>query len=950
MRATRYFSGLIADFLRIVAVTLLAPLVLNGQSGTAQTTVSGEPSIAAEPVSPSPASLIPQQIRYSGTVPERSGDTVEAVFRIYTARDGGDPLWAETQRVAIAPDGRYTVLLGSVSEAGLPQTVFAAGQARWIGVSIERGEEQPRTLLASVAYAMKAADAETLAGQAVSAFVTRAQLQATARTLAAQATALAMPEATLTGTGTASYLPLWTGASALGDSIVYQMGKTKVGIATKTPAATLDVDGTTALRGTVSLPPAAPATDKAAVDSPVLELGASAFSSSAKAAVVQNFAWRAAAIGNDTAAASASLELLFGSGAAAPTATGLEISSKGVVTFAKGQTFPAPASGPGSGTITRVTAGTALTGGGVSGPVTLSLDTAKVPLLASANTFTGSNTFSNPIAFAAAQTFPAPASGPGSGTITGVSAGTALTGGGTNGPVTLSVDTTKVVTAVTAGAGLTGGGTGGAQTLSVDATKVPLLASANTYSGSETFSGPVTAQSLTVNGNQTIGGTESIGGTTGYLTQLYVVTNGATSESGGAAVLGFSKAASGSGVQGISNGASGAGVAGNAMGNGGVAFEASATDNGYLGSTNGVGLVVIPAYYGVVAHGDCCDGGIGPVNSSTPGQEGTGGGVGVVGEGLFGVQGFGEGAKDETFDSTWGVFGGVFSAGGTPYSAQGKSFAIYSSAGVWGDDTNNSGAGSGVLATADSNTALMAVNNSSNPTMEVTNNTSATHDPVFETYSPYAYGPNSTTNPGSTARYCVIDTSANLECSGAVEAQVANPDVDGKVHAMYAMQSPEVWFEDFGSATLHNGSAHISLEPLFGGTVNSGVEYHVFLTPKGECEGLYVTNEGPGGFDVRELRHGKSAAGFDYRIVAKRKGYETVRMEDQTAQAEARKAREDDRARRIAEAAAHPSTGPARKPLRARPSVPPTSMPQSLTAPVKSASAAERTAMGMPQP
>ncbi len=43
----------------------------------------------------------------------------------------------------------------------------------------------------------------------------------------------------------------------------------------------------------------------------------------------------------------------------------------------------------GNGTITGVAAGTALTGGGTSGNVTLNLDTTKVPLLSAANTFVG---------------------------------------------------------------------------------------------------------------------------------------------------------------------------------------------------------------------------------------------------------------------------------------------------------------------------------------------------------------------------------------------------------------------------------------------------------------------------------------------------------------------------------------------------------------------------------
>src|SRR5580658_10770766 len=49
-------------------------------------------------------------------------------------------------------------------------------------------------------------------------------------------------------------------------------------------------------------------------------------------------------------------------------------------------------SSAGTGTITGVTAGTDLTGGGTSGNITLNLNTANVPLLAAANTFTGNQT------------------------------------------------------------------------------------------------------------------------------------------------------------------------------------------------------------------------------------------------------------------------------------------------------------------------------------------------------------------------------------------------------------------------------------------------------------------------------------------------------------------------------------------------------------------------------
>jgi hypothetical protein len=50
----------------------------------------------------------------------------------------------------------------------------------------------------------------------------------------------------------------------------------------------------------------------------------------------------------------------------------------------------------GTGTITGVTAGTDLTGGGTSGKVTLNLDTTQVPLLAAANVFTNDQTITGP--------------------------------------------------------------------------------------------------------------------------------------------------------------------------------------------------------------------------------------------------------------------------------------------------------------------------------------------------------------------------------------------------------------------------------------------------------------------------------------------------------------------------------------------------------------------------
>jgi hypothetical protein len=128
----------------------------------------------------------------------------------------------------------------------------------------------------------------------------------------------------------------------------------------------------------------------------------------------------------------------------------------------------------------------------------------------------------------------------------------------------------------------------------------------------------------------------------------------------------------------------------------------------------------------------------------------------------------------------------------------------------------------------------------------------------------------------------------------------------------YTVQSAENWVEDYGSGELSNGSATVQVEPEFAETVNTGVDFHVFLTPGGDCKGLYVTNKTPGSFEVHELGGGTSSIPFDYKIVAKRNGMESQRLVDVT-----------ERMRTEAEAArpkpkAHPSPGT--KDPRSRPS------------------------------
>jgi len=101
---------------------------------------------------------------------------------------------------------------------------------------------------------------------------------------------------------------------------------------------------------------------------------------------------------------------------------------------------------------------------------------------------------------------------------------------------------------------------------------------------------------------------------------------------------------------------------------------------------------------------------------------------------------------------------------------------------------------------------------------------------------------------------------------------------NGEYRLLYCVESTENWFEDFGEGQLTNGRTIVNIDPLFAQTVNTSLTYHVFLTPGGECNGLYVVNRTPSSFEVREFNSGNSNITFSYRIVAKRKGFENLRL------------------------------------------------------------------------
>jgi hypothetical protein len=118
---------------------------------------------------------VPQLVNYSGKATDAQGGPIAGIagitFSIYKDQYDGAPLWMETQNENADAKGNYAVHLGAMRAEGLPLDLFTSGEARWLGVRVNGGEEAPAVLLLSVPYALKAADAQTLGGLPASAFV-----------------------------------------------------------------------------------------------------------------------------------------------------------------------------------------------------------------------------------------------------------------------------------------------------------------------------------------------------------------------------------------------------------------------------------------------------------------------------------------------------------------------------------------------------------------------------------------------------------------------------------------------------------------------------------------------------------------------------------------------------------------------------------------------------------
>jgi trimeric autotransporter adhesin len=318
-----------------------------------QSTIS-KPSNLVPPAATA-STAVPALIPYSGVAVTAEGKPLSgelgATFLIYKDETGGEPLFTESQTVAIDAAGHYAAQLGATYPNGLPLDLFSTGEARWLEVQIASQPPQARVLLVSVPYALKAADAATLGGLPASAFALAGTRNAYAAS-GSSMTADADPGTGVTTTGgTAGNLAEFSGASSIVDSPIFVSGA-NVGVGTATPTATLNVNGTglftgllttnggATVGGSLEMAPLGTATTTASYESQVLKLYSSAYNSSTKAAVNPRFGWQVKPTGNNSATPSGTLDLLWSTTNAAPTATGFSFNPNGTMNFAAGQTFP----------------------------------------------------------------------------------------------------------------------------------------------------------------------------------------------------------------------------------------------------------------------------------------------------------------------------------------------------------------------------------------------------------------------------------------------------------------------------------------------------------------------------------------------------------------------------------------------------------------------------------
>ncbi len=128
-------------------------------------------------------------------------------------------------------------------------------------------------------------------------------------------------------------------------------------------------------------------------------------------------------------------------------------------------------------------------------------------------------------------------------------------------------------------------------------------------------------------------------------------------------------------------------------------------------------------------------------------------------------------------------------------------------------------------------------------------------------------------NGTTTTEEIQIDAAGNEILKGKL-TQHGSPHLVSRTSAgadvvAYGPRQTQPTMEDVGEARLVNGQAFVRIDPTFASAIDRSGNYLVYITPKGDSRGLYVSQQSAAGFVVRENQGGHSSLAFDYRIVGR---------------------------------------------------------------------------------
>jgi hypothetical protein len=137
------------------------------------------------------------------------------------------------------------------------------------------------------------------------------------------------------------------------------------------------------------------------------------------------------------------------------------------------------------------------------------------------------------------------------------------------------------------------------------------------------------------------------------------------------------------------------------------------------------------------------------------------------------------------------------------------------------------------------------------------------------------------TYTGASQAYAYVGTSVggiNRKITGinAVSEIIPTPN-HGRI-TMTAPESPEYWYQDYGTAEMVNGRAHVDIDPILADIVIIDAQNPIraFFTPQDMLyfNGAAIVNQTATGFDIVELNGGSNNGKVQYQIIVRPKtGY-----------------------------------------------------------------------------